>query len=129
MQTRQTPNIRNIPPAIVLPGNLQEAIRARAGEIYVKSGMLAGHDIENWIQAEAEVRREFEERSLPRAAVVIRVNGVQYTGEYSLTAADGYAPGEFSAGAPVPVRFEGDKMYLKRRNGIELETRIVQKQA
>lgn len=29
--------------------------------------------------------------------------------------------------SPVTVRFEGDKMFVKRANGKELETQIVQK--
>ncbi len=36
-------------------------------------------------------------------------------------------PGEFDPGAPVPVRLEGDRMFVQRPNGKELETRIVQK--
>ena len=33
--------------------------------------------------------------------------------------------GEFGADASVPVRFHGDKMFVKRPNGKELETTIV----
>ena len=36
---------------------------------------------------------------------------------------DGYIPGEFGSGAAVSVRFEGDKMFVRRKNGKELETR------
>lgn len=106
---------------------MQEAIRIRAGEIYEKSGMIEGRDLANWTQAEAEIRREFEARALRTAALVLRVNDIQYVGEYTIAYSGGYTPGEFSTGAPVPVRFEGDKMYVKRRNGRELETRIVQR--
>ena len=45
--------------------------------------------------------------------------------EVAKAAADGYTPGEFAPGDPIPVRLEGDKMYVKRPNGKELETTIV----
>jgi hypothetical protein len=106
-------------------GGLHSAICRRAEEIYERSGKLAGRDIENWIQAEQEIRSEAAERSERRTAVVVKVDGVDYVGEYEFTAADGYTPGEFTGGDPVDVRFEGDKMFVKRANGKELETRIV----
>lgn len=106
--------------------DLHEAIRRRAEEIYERSGRVPGRDMENWTQAEQEVRREAAQHAGRRAAVVVKVNGVEYVGEYTFTAAGGYAPGEFAAGDPVAVRFEDDKMYVKRQNGKELETRIVQ---
>jgi hypothetical protein len=40
---------------------------------------------------------------------------------------DGYLPGEFDSGVAVPVRFEGDKMFVERPNGKVLETTIVKK--
>src|SRR5260370_239894 len=70
-----------------------EAIRRRAEEIYIRNGRIAGRDVENWVQAETEILREAECHSR-RAAVVVRVGGVRYVGEYSVEAADGYAPGE-----------------------------------
>lgn len=106
--------------------DLHEAIRRRAEEIYERSGRAPGRDIENWTQAEQEIRRLAARYAGRRTAVVVKVNGVEYVGEYTFTAADGYAPGEFAAGDPVAVRFEEDKMYVKRANGKELETRIVQ---
>ena len=106
--------------------DLQEAIRHRAEEIYVQSGRVAGRDVENWVQAEHEVRESKARRSR-RAAIIVRVNGVQYVGEYALESADGYVPGEIGAGTPVVVRLEGDKMFVERSNGKELETRIVRK--
>jgi hypothetical protein len=108
-----------------LPAHHHEAIQKRAEEIYESSGRIPGHDIENWIQAEQEIRSEAALQAGRRTAVVVRVNGIDYVGEYALAAADGYAPGEFGAGDPVAVRFEDDKMYVKRQNGKELETRIV----
>lgn len=105
-------------------GDLHDAIRRRAEEIYERNGRIPGRDIENWTQAEQEVLREAEQRSVRRTAVVVKVNGIDYVGEYS--SATGYTPGEFGAGDPVVVRFEEDKMYVRRPNGRELETRIVQ---
>jgi len=105
---------------------MQEVIGRRAREIYERSGRVAGHDVENWVQAEAELLREHTHPSAGCAAVVVRVEGVQYVGEYQPGVA-GYSPGEFAQGDPVPVRFAGDKMFLRRRNGEELETRIVKK--
>jgi hypothetical protein len=108
-----------------LPADLHEAIRHRAEQIYERNGRVPGRDIENWIQAEQEVRSEFAQQAGRRTAVVVKVNGIDYVGEYAPAAADGYAPGEFAAGDPVAVRFEDDKMYVKRQNGKELKTRIV----
>jgi hypothetical protein len=108
-----------------LPADLHEAIQQRAEQIYQNSGKIPGRDIENWMQAEQEIRGETTQQAGNRTAVVVRVNGMDHVGEYMLSAADGYAPGEFAAGDPVRVRIEGDKMYVKRPNGKELETRIV----
>jgi len=105
----------------------QEAIRRRAEEIYIRNGRIPGRDLENWTQAEQEITREAAEHSLRRTAIVVKVNGVQYIGEYATDSTDGYTPGEFTKGVPVPVRFDGDKMFVKRPNGKELETRIVKK--
>jgi hypothetical protein len=102
----------------------QTAISRRAREIYERSGKVAGHDVENWTQAEAELAREHSRLSDRRLALVIRVGGVRYVGEYDLASANGYAPGEFVSGDPVPVRFVGDKMLVERPNGKMLETSI-----
>lgn len=103
---------------------LRDAIRKRAEEIYVRNGSISGRDLENWTQAEAEVARECG-TSMRRTAIVVDVEGVQYVGEYRLESCDGYQPGEFSAGEDISIRFEADKMFLKRPNGKELETTIV----
>jgi hypothetical protein len=58
---------------------------------------------------------------------VVNFDGVLYTGEYELTSADGYTPGEWKSGDPVPVRLVGDKLCLRRRNGRELQTTIVKR--
>ena len=102
--------------------SLQDAIRHRAQQLYETSGRVPGKDVENWMQAEREVLEAAGEHN--RKAVVVRVNGVQYFGEYSAEHSDGYVPGEFSAGLGVSVRFDGNKMFLKRPNGKELETII-----
>jgi len=118
----QTPNPRPAPSA-----RQQEAIRRRAEEIYIRNGRIPGRDLENWAQAEQEIMREAAGAPARRTAVVVTVNGVKYIGEYDPASAGGYTPGEFQAGARVRVRFEGDKMFVKRPNGQELETRIVEK--
>ncbi|HVN18726.1 MAG TPA: DUF2934 domain-containing protein [Dongiaceae bacterium] len=105
---------------------LQEAIRRRAEQIYIESGRIAGRDVENWAQAEREVLGETEAPTR-RTAIVVKVNGVQYVGEYRPEGADGYVPGEFEVGSPVAVRLEGDRMFVQRPSGRELETRIVKK--
>jgi hypothetical protein len=104
---------------------LQNAIRRRAQQIYERSGRIPGRDLDNWCQAEAEILREYETRT--RKAIVVNVEGVVYTGEYEASAAGGYTPGEWHAGDPIPVRFQGDKMLLRRHNGSELETAVVKR--
>jgi len=104
---------------------LHEAIRRRAEEIYERNGKIPGRDLENWAQAEQEIRSEAERYAGRRTAVVVNVDGIDYVGEYDFAAAEGYSPGEFAAGDSVAVRFEEDKMYVKRSDGRELETRIV----
>ena len=106
--------------------NVQEAIRRRARELYSNSGCLAGHDAENWCQAEAEILREASTHPV-RRAIVINVNGVVYTGEYEVAHAEGYTAGEWTPGTPVPVRFAGDHLFLRRPNGRELQTTIVKR--
>lgn len=105
---------------------VQEAIRRRATELYRRSGKVEGHDLENWYQAEAEIVREISLHPT-RLAVVVNVQGVVYTGEYEAASADGYTAGEWKPGDPVPIRLVGDKLYLRRPNGRELETTIVKR--
>ena len=104
----------------------QQAIRRRAAELYQLRGQAEGHDLEDWCQAEAEILRETTPDPV-RRAVVVNFDGVVYTGEYELTSADGYTPGEWKSGDPVPVRLVGDKLCLRRRNGRELQTTIVKR--
>jgi len=112
------------------PGNnspqLQEAIRRRATELFERGGAVAGKDAENWYQAEAEVLRESCTHAI-RRAVVVNVRGVVYTGEYESTSADGYLPGEWKQGDAIPVRLAGDKLFLRRPNGRELQTTVVKR--
>ena len=106
--------------------DLQQAIRRRAEQIYIQSGCISGRDVENWTQAEREVR-ELAARQNRRCAIIVKIEGVEYVGEYMAESADGYVPGEIGEGASVAVRIEGDKMFIKRNNGKELQTRIVRK--
>ncbi len=105
---------------------MKEAIRIRAEEIYIRNGRIPGRDLDNWTQAETEILRETGSLAR-RTGIVVAVDGVQYVGEYGSECCGGYKPGEFSAGEDIAVRFEGEKMFLKRPNGSELETRIVHK--
>lgn len=110
--------------------DLHEIIRRRAEEIYYRSGCVPGRDVENWAQAEKEIREGISARATRtthRTAVLIKVNDVLYVGEYSIGTCDGYTAGEFTKGTPVTVRFDGDKMFVKRPNGRELKTTIVEK--
>lgn len=108
------------------PADQHEAIRRRAEEIYIRNGRIPGRDLENWAQAEQEILRESAEPPT-RKAIVVKVNGAQYVGEYNPAFSGGYLPGEFGPGATVPVRFLGDKMFVQRPNGKILETTIVKK--
>ena len=99
--------------------DLHDAIRRRAEEIYFETGRIPGRDLQNWAQAEREVQTR------RRTAIVVKVSGVQYVGEYGSEYSDGYTPGEFAPGEPVPVVIEGDQMFVRRPNGRVLETRIV----
>lgn len=126
--------------------DLHDLIRCRAEEIYFRNGRIPGRDLENWAQAEREIALELAEHALAehalaehakaepasaqpphRSAVVVTVEGVKYVGEYDPASSDGYHPGEFAKGHPARVRFDGDKMFVTRPNGKELETRIVQR--
>jgi hypothetical protein len=117
-------------PRPIAPGatkTVHEAIRRRAEEIYIRSGRVAGRDVQNWTQAEAEIMNELAEGAGRRTAIIVNVDGVQYVGEYDLNSAGDYKPGEFPTGAAIPVRFDGDKMFVQRPNGKELETTITHK--
>jgi hypothetical protein len=44
-------------PEIEAPYELQEQIRRRAYELYEQRGAQDGHELEDWLQAEAEVKQ------------------------------------------------------------------------
>jgi hypothetical protein len=106
--------------------DLHKLTRERAEQIYVRNGRIPGRDLDNWAQAEREVSNELQAHG-QRHAVVIKVNGAQYVGEYTLESSGNYVPGEIDAGGPVAVRFDGNKMFVRRPNGEELETTVVKK--
>jgi len=47
------------------PVELEETVRARAYQIYEQRGMAAGSEVEDWLQAEAELS---EAQRAPKAA-------------------------------------------------------------
>lgn len=107
---------------------IEAAIRRRAQEIYQQHGSVPGHELEDWLQAEAEVMQEFAARQVRSAArIVVRVHGVTYVGEYDPNDCGGYHPGEFSHGQQLYVRFDQDRMYVTRPNGSELEAKVVER--
>lgn len=119
--TTDHPTSSSLPPA-----DLHDRIRRRAEDIYIRSGRVPGRDVENWTQAEREILAELS-KARSHTAIVVKVNGVKYICEYQLESSDGYVPGEFPVGSSVSVRLQGDKIFVKRPNGKELETRIVRK--
>jgi hypothetical protein len=113
---------------VVRGEDLREAIRQRAEQIYIESGRIPGRDNENWAQAERELRSQRASLIAPgKNAVVVKVDGVGFIGEFDKEASGGYIPGEFKAGGAVSVRFEGDRMFIRRPNGKELATRVVKR--
>lgn len=101
----------------------EDAIRRRAQQMYELRGRIPGHEVEDWLRAEAELRLE---SGAPESAhVIIKLDGVAYTGEYDPANCDGYCPGELAPGARIRIRLIKDKMFIQRPNGKELETTIV----
>ena len=109
--------------------SLEAAIRQRAQELYEQRGRLPGFEVEDWLRAEAEVKKERTQRLARSAYVSVKVAGVTYVAEYDPDHSEGYCPGEFRAGEPVRVRLEREKMFIMRPNGVELETRVVRQDA
>jgi hypothetical protein len=103
----------------------EQAVRRRAQELYEQRGRLAGHELEDWLQAEAEVAAQHPGPAGGKRTVVVKVAGVTYTGEYDSGHCGGYKPGALTSGQPVRVRFQGDKMFITRPDGLELEARII----
>jgi Protein of unknown function (DUF2934) len=44
--------------------SLEERIRARANQIYVKRGSEPGSELEDWLEAEAELQQELDDKVL-----------------------------------------------------------------
>jgi len=70
MEARQDAVVAGTSPDI----DRHELIRRRAEDIYIRSGRIPGRDIENWTQAEEEIRAEFERASCP-TAIIVRLSG------------------------------------------------------
>jgi Protein of unknown function (DUF2934) len=116
-------------PASPRDPELEAAIRRRASELWERRGRIDGHGVEDWVQAEKEVLAERQKKAARRvAALVVKVKDVTYTAEYDPENAAGYKPGEFSAGDTMQLRFDGERMFVRRRDGSEFQTRIVKKQ-
>ena len=110
------------------PDALHQAITRRAHELWELRGRVDGHAEEDWARAEAEVRRAWHRQSHPRTAfVVVKVGEFTYTGEYDPQRSGFYQPGDLGKGAPVPVRLEDARIFLRLCNGRELETKIVRR--
>jgi hypothetical protein len=106
---------------------VENAIRLRAEKLYEARGRVAGHEVEDWLQAEAEILREVQ--CFPKVArVAVHFEGATYIGEYDAQHCDGYTRGEFRAGTPVELRFAGQTMFMKRPNGKELKTVVVRRE-
>jgi len=116
-------------PALPRNPELEAAIRRRAKELWEQRGRADGHGIEDWVQAEKEVTAQWRKKAARRvAALVVKVNDVTYTAEYDPENAAGYKPGEFTAGDAMQLRFDGDTMFVRRKNGSEFQAHIVKRQ-
>jgi hypothetical protein len=70
-QTSTTNNVTVITPGAGLKvvkttspaKDLQSAIRARAYELYLQRGGQHGHDFDDWLRAEAELRQRYQGRT------------------------------------------------------------------
>ena len=103
------------------------AIRRRATELFRESGRLVGRDAENWYRAEAEILRESGTHLIRRRRGRRMSKALSTPGSTNRTSADGYTPGEWNPGDPVQVRVAGDKLFLRRPDGRELQTSIVKR--
>lgn len=126
---------------------LEEAIGRRARELYELSGRVAGNDLHNWLQAEAELTGKIAKQQKPSddkdvAQIVhpspgpvnrkpalfnVKVDGVLYTLEYDSNHCDAYRPGMLKKGQPLELRLEDNKLYVKLPDSKELETKIIKK--
>ena len=129
---------------------LEEAIGRRARELYDLRGRVEGHDLEDWLQAEAELTGKIEKQEKPShektcvegtewpsppaapanrkpAFFNVKVDGVLYTVEYDSNRCDSYNPGMLKKGQPLQLRLEDNKLYVKLPNNQELETKVIKK--
>lgn len=51
----ETPIVNEVIPVIGTQTQTEEQIRARAYQLYEQRGMKPGHELEDWLQAEAEL--------------------------------------------------------------------------
>jgi len=58
---------KEAPEAITQESIIEERIRVRAHEIYVQRGGKHGSDLDDWLQAEQEIRNVDEQKSIARA--------------------------------------------------------------
>ncbi len=57
MSTLRRPSTRTVSPNETTP-ELEQAIRQRAYELYEQRGRETGHDLDDWLRAEAELTRQ-----------------------------------------------------------------------
>ena len=151
METSAKPNPNTASQDANTRAALEEAIARRARELYELRGRVEGHDLEDWLQAEAEMTGKIAKQEKPsddtrRAEQIVqppapaapvnrkpaffnvKVDGVLYTVEYDSNHCDSYRPGMLKRGQPLQLRLEEDKLYVKLPNSKELETKVIKKQ-
>jgi hypothetical protein len=112
------------------PRALRQAIEQRARELYEQRGRVNGHQLEDWLQAEAEVTQAMAPRQERRpASIVVRVGDLIYTGEYDAAACGDYTPGNLKKGQPITVLVKEDKLLINLPGGGQLVTTIVKKES
>jgi hypothetical protein len=62
-ETRRLEVVKADPRATVLPINLEEEIRRRAYELSERRGFSSGHETEDWLMAEREVRQRYQQHT------------------------------------------------------------------
>jgi hypothetical protein len=55
--------VKTDPRATVMPINLEEEIRRRAYELSEHRGFTSGHEAEDWLRAEGEIRQRYRQQS------------------------------------------------------------------
>ena len=59
--------------------------------------------------------------------ITVQLGQMTYVGEYRAAFLWSYEPKEWVVNDPIEVRFEKDKMFIKRPNGKELKTKVVKR--